>query len=120
MTRFVCLSKLRWTHVAAAIAMVAGIYFGANWWLGPEVAVETAVRRDFVQTVVASGHVENPHRIDIGSQITATVTKIPVSEGANVNAQDLLIELSSTELLATKRQADMAVTQAHALSLIHI
>ncbi len=114
MNKFFNLPKLRWTHVAFAIAFIAAAYMGVNWWLGPKVSVESAVKRDFVQTVVASGHVESPHRIDIGSQITATVTKIPVSEGENVKAQDVLIELAATELRATERQADIAVTQAQA------
>jgi HlyD family secretion protein len=114
MIRFAYLSKLRWTHAAAVIAGASAAYLGMNWWLGPQVAVESVVKRDFVQTVVASGRVESPHRVGIGAQITATVTKIPVSEGDNVKAQDVLIELAATELLATGRQADIAITQAQA------
>ncbi len=78
------------------------------------VSVEAVLRRDFVQTVVASGHVESPHRIDLGSQITSTVTGIPVGEGDAVQAQDALIELASTELQAAERQANDAVIQAGA------
>ncbi len=114
MAKFAYLSKLRWTHVAVAIAIVAGAYMAVNWWLGPQVAVEAVIKRDFVQTVVGSGHVESPHRVDIGAQITSTVTRIPVNEGDDVKAQEVLIELAATELQATERQADIAVTQAQA------
>ncbi|NCX05536.1 MAG: efflux RND transporter periplasmic adaptor subunit, partial [Actinobacteria bacterium] len=34
-----------------------------HWGLGPEVEVLRVEQRDFVQTVVASGHVENAHRV---------------------------------------------------------
>jgi HlyD family secretion protein len=67
-----------------------------------------------VQTVVASGHVEAPHRLDVGVQITGTVLRIPVVEGQVVNAGDLLLELESAELKATGLQADVAVAQARA------
>jgi HlyD family secretion protein len=62
--------------------------------------------------VVATGHVESPHRVDIGAQITATVARVPVNEGDSVSAGTLLIALDNTELLAAQRQADTAVNQA--------
>jgi len=72
------------------------------------------MRRDFVQTVVASGHVENPHRVGIGAQITGTVVRVPVTEGQTVLAGAVLIELADAELKAAERQGDIAVTQAQA------
>jgi HlyD family secretion protein len=69
-------------------------------------------RRDLLQTVVASGRVETPHRVDIGAQITGTVARVPVVEGQAVKAGDVLIELVSTELQSAKRQAELAVVQA--------
>ena len=81
---------------------------------GPEVATAAIVRRDFVQTVVASRHVEAPHRLEVGFQITGTVLRIPVTEGQAVKAGDLLVELEAAELAATGRQADVAVLQAQA------
>lgn len=94
---------------------IAGvIFFVVRWQMGPQLDAQELVPRDFVQTVVASGHVENPHRVDIGVQITSTVTRIPVHEGDTVKAQDVLLELASADLLATERQADIAVTQAQA------
>lgn len=83
-------------------------------WRGPEVLTETVIRRDFVQSVVASGRVETPHRVDIAAQITGTVLRVPVAEGQAVQAGDLLVELEATELRASQRQAEMAVQQAQA------
>ena len=94
--------------------MVVAIALAVRWWIGPSVAMETVVRRDFVQSVVASGHVESPHRVDVGAQITGTVLRVPVVEGQVVGAGDLLVELESTELTAASHQADIAIAQAQA------
>jgi HlyD family secretion protein len=83
-----------------------------RWWMGPQVQTEAVQRRDLLQTVVASGRVETPHRVDIGAQITGTVARVPVAEGQAVKAGDVLIELVSTELQSAQRQAALAVTQA--------
>jgi HlyD family secretion protein len=78
------------------------------------VATLPVVRRDFVQSVVASGRVETPHRVSIGAQITGTVARVPVREGQAVRAGDTLVELQSDELVAAQRQAELAVAQADA------
>lgn len=104
----------RWQALAAVAVLIAvgtGTY---RWWNGPLVSTEAVLRRDFVQTVVASGRVEAPHRLDIGVQITGTVRRVPVAEGQVVKVGDLLVELESAELTATGRQADVAVEQARA------
>jgi HlyD family secretion protein len=72
------------------------------------------LRADFVQTVVATGHIEAPHRIDVAAQITGTVLHVPVSEGQSVESGDLLVELDAAELRAVGRQADAAEGQARA------
>ena len=41
---------------------------------------------------------------------------MPVAEGQQVNAGDLLVELEAAELQAAQRQADIAVTQALAMN----
>lgn len=91
------------------------LFLGAallRWWMGPLVQTESVQRRDVLQTVVASGRVETPHRVNIGAQITGTVARVPVSEGQTVKAGDVLIELLSTELQSARRQAQQAVVQA--------
>ena len=85
-----------------------------HWGFGPEVEGLRVEQRDFVQTVVASGHVENAHRVDIGAQLTGTVKRVPVAEGQMVQAGQLLIELENTELQASLKQAEFNVQQAAA------
>jgi len=100
--------------LAALFVLAAAGALALRWWLGPQVATDTVLRRDFVQSVVASGRVEAPHRLDVGAQITGTVLRVPVVEGQAVRAGDLLVELDAAELKATDRQADAAVVQAEA------
>lgn len=108
------LLRYRWKFFAGLLAAAAFTLLLVRWWQGPLAPTERVVRRDFVQSVVASGHVETPHRIDIGAQITAAVARVPVVEGQDVQAGDVLIELASAELRATQRQAETAVAQAKA------
>jgi HlyD family secretion protein len=73
-----------------------------------------AARGLFLQTVVASGHVEAPFRVNIGSQITAVVARVPVIEGQTVKAGETLIELEDRELRSAVTQAEGVVAQAEA------
>ena len=88
--------------------------FGSRIVLGPKIPAALVVQRDFIQTIVATGHVETPHRISIGSQIVGVVKNIPVSEGQIVQAGQVLIELDDAEWRAAAQQADMLVLQAQA------
>lgn len=108
------LAQHRWKFLSGLLASAVVATLGVRWWMGPSVVAEAVVRRDFVQTVVASGHVETPHRIDVGAQITGTVVRVPVTEGQHVIAGDPLIELESAELRAVERQGAAAVAQAQA------
>jgi HlyD family secretion protein len=90
----------------------AGGYAVTRVALGPEVRVFEVARGDIVQTVVASGRVEAPLRVEIGSQITGTVAAVPVSEGQFVKAGQLLIALEDGAAAAQVEQARSAVLQA--------
>ena len=96
------------------VSAITVYWFGPRLFLGPQVAVTKVIARDFVQSVVATGHVEAPHRISIGSQVVGTVEHIPVAEGQAVSAGQRLIELEQSEWRAAARQADMVVLQAQA------
>ena len=97
-----------------ATLLLLAVLAGPRLLLGPEVPVLTVVQRDFVQTVVASGRVETPHRVELGAQITGTVLRVPVREGQDVAAGAVLVELESAEWRAAAKQADLAVQQARA------
>jgi HlyD family secretion protein len=96
------------------VALAVGWYVGIPAVLGPVVPAYPVVRVDFVQTVVASGHVEAPYRVNVGAQITGIVAAIPVSEGQQVKAGDVLIRLDDQEARAAVVQAESALAQADA------
>jgi len=103
-------------HGGKLLMVLLALLLGAalwRWWMGPQVQTESVSRRDLLQTVVASGRVETPHRVGIGAQITGTVSRVPVAEGQVVKRGDVLVELASTELQFAKRQAELAVVQAN-------
>jgi HlyD family secretion protein len=106
----------RWTwSVGAGLALVAAV----GWWgvpavLGPQPRAVAVRRHEIVQTVVASGRVESPARINIGSQLTGRVTAVPVVEGQVVVAGQLLIGLDEADASAALEQARAAVAQAQA------
>jgi len=108
---------LRSHRVLAVVLLFAAAglaYAGQAWWRGPQVSVLQVVRRDMVQTVVASGRIATPYRVEIGSQVTGVVTKVAVEEGQAVAAAQVLIELEAGEAQATREQARTAVEQAQA------
>jgi len=96
-----------------AAGLLAG-YFGFLALAGPKVDAARVARRDIVQTVVASGRVAKPHRVDIGAQVVATVADVPVAEGAFVRAGQRLIVLDSKEARAAERQAQATLDNARA------
>lgn len=104
----------RWFLLVAILALGLGAWQGARVLLGPEVVVDRATRGDLVQSVVASGHVETPYRVEIGAQITGTVAEVLVEEGQRVTQGQPLIALQSEELRAALVQAEGQVAQAEA------
>jgi len=99
--------------IIVVVATTAAL-FGPRLVLGPIVVVEAVVRANFMQSVVATGRVETPHRIEVGVQVTGTVQRVPVTEGQMVTAGATLIELESSELAAFLHQAQHAVQAAFA------
>jgi len=104
----------RWKLLAGLLVLTLAGYFALPAFLGPKVTPERVIRSDVVRTVVASGRVQTPFRVEIGSQITGTVAAIPVTEGQFVHRDQLLIRLDDREALAGVEQAEAAVAQAEA------
>lgn len=106
--------SFRW-YVVFGLAVIIGlIAVVLPQWLGPKVDVYAVTRHDLVQTVVASGHIETPYRVNIGSQITGTVIEIPVEEGQEVKAGDILIRIDNRESASAVIQARGVVAQMEA------
>jgi len=105
---------LRWRIAAAIAVLTVLVYAIVLALLGPAIEVARVARRDVVQSVVASGRVAAPYRVEIGSQIVGTVVEVPVEQGQTVSAGQTLIKLEASEALAGVKQAEVAVAQAEA------
>jgi HlyD family secretion protein len=105
----------RWRGWLLGLLLLLGAGYAAMpGLLGPVVPAEPVIRGRLVQSVVATGRVENPHRISIGTQVAGTVAAIPVERGQAVQADQLLIALDDREARATTEQAEAALAQAEA------
>lgn len=104
----------RWPLLALIVIMLAGGYWLALLVLGPKVPAFAVMRSELVQTVVASGHVESPARVDISTQIIGQVSTVPVAEGQTVKVGERLIVLDDRDERAAAELARAAVKQAEA------
>ena len=79
---------------------------------GTAVQLVPVVRTGIVQSVVATGRLNAPARMDLGAEVTATVLEVRVREGDRVKAGALLLRLSDAEALASLQQARAALLEA--------
>jgi HlyD family secretion protein len=113
------LSRAFWSLVRSLLwlALLAGI--GYALWLaaqpyafGPKVSSQAVSRGTVVQTVVASGNVQTPSRVEIGTQGTGIVAKVLAEAGSRVTAGQVLVELDHSEADATVEQMRAGLRQA--------
>jgi HlyD family secretion protein len=104
----------KWFILAVVVLLGVGVWQSARTILGPAMVVDQVKRGRLVETVVASGHVETPFRVEIGSQLTGTVQDVLVQQGEKVTKGQSLISLESRELKASVVQTQGAVAQAEA------
>ena len=100
--------------VILAVAIGAAGFFALQKLQGPTIEVVRAQAAPFEHTIVVSGRVQAPNRIEIGSVITGRVEKVFVEEGAIVKSGQPLIQLETSELKAAFEQARAADMSAQA------
>lgn len=106
------MNRNKWTVFLLAALGLLLAYVGSQWWYGPRIKLIEVSSGDLVQTMVASGHVQNPNRIGISAQITSTVESVAVSEGQHVAQGQLLLTLDRSEALAGVELALASVEEA--------
>lgn len=87
--------------VSAVVALL-----GVRHARGVAVDVIPVQPQALVQTVIATGRVMSPARVNIGSVITGRVARVLVEEGDDVESGQVLLELENEELAAALRQAE--------------
>lgn len=103
-----------WIIGGTTLVVGLGVWQGVPLLLGPQVIADQVTRGDVVETVVATGSVQTPYRVQIQSQITGTAASVDVDEGQRVTKGQLLVSLESSELKGALVQAQGAVAQADA------
>lgn len=79
---------------------------------GTPVQLVPVARSGIVQSVVATGRLNAPARMDIAAEVTATVLEVRVREGDRVKAGTVLLRLSDAEARAGLQQAKAALLEA--------
>jgi HlyD family secretion protein len=82
-----------------------------GWLLGPPVEAYPVTEGPLVANVVATGRVETPSRVAIGSEIVGTLAERLVAEGDRVTAGQVVARLRADEPAARVREAEAAIAQ---------
>jgi HlyD family secretion protein len=101
--------KWIFTAVALTLLLTGGLLFQQR---GTPVQVVAVQRSDLLQSVVATGRLNAPARIELAAEVTATVLSVQVREGDRVKAGQLLVRLSDAEARAALQQAQAALDEA--------
>ena len=104
----------RWPRRLGIALIVLIALFGLNRWRGERVEVSQAEQGDLRQSVVASGRVRTPQRLEIASQISSRVVAVNAKEGEKITAGQTLLHPDERELLAARDQATATLAQSEA------
>lgn len=103
------------TRYLIALLLTAAVLVAWLFWpRGIAVDVVAVSRTPLTQSVVATGRVATPSRIELGTQITAIIDAVTVREGTRVKAGDALVHLRSSDADAAIGQARSAIAEAQA------
>ncbi|MBO1250698.1 efflux RND transporter periplasmic adaptor subunit [Comamonas denitrificans] len=100
-----------WIAGGATLLVLALGGIGAQKMAGPRLDAYQVVAQPLVQTVVATGRVTAPARVQVGSPITGVVLQRHVREGDRVRPGEVLAVLRADDLQAQVRQARAALTE---------
>jgi len=100
-----------WRWIAIALLVLFLVLRLPGWIFGPEMAVYRVEARPIIAHVVATGRVETPSRVVVGSEIVGTVVERPVFEGQRLAAGDLVARLADANEQAGLAEAEAALAQ---------
>jgi HlyD family secretion protein len=102
----------RWAGGAVLLAAAAAALFVSTRPV--PMATVAVAEGPLVQTLVFSGRVAAPVRVELGATVTGRVLEVAVREGDAAKAGDVLARLESAELQAQASQAQAALRLAEA------
>jgi HlyD family secretion protein len=103
---------LVWLLAGFLGVLLAGAVPG--WIYGPVVEAYAVVEGPLVANVVATGRVETPSRVTIGSEIAGILAERLVTDGDRVAAGQVVARLRYDEAMARVREAEAALAQFEA------
>lgn len=98
-------ARRTWLLATAALAVLLVAYFGLLRWRGPTLPGYEVVAGPLQQTVVATGRVAAPSRVQVGAEISGLVLERRVSDGDRVAPGDVLVVLRAHDLEARRDEA---------------
>ena len=101
----------KWGILGTGVLVVGALALWASQ-RGALVQVVPVARTGIVQSVVATGRLNAPARMDMGAEVTATVLEVRVREGDRVKAGAVLLRLSDAEASASLQQAKAALLES--------
>ena len=106
-------SRLVIAAAALAFVLLAAL---AAWWgtRAPLVPAVGARMAPLVRTLQFSARVATASRVEVGSTLTGRVLRVAATEGAQVKAGEVLVQLESEELRAALAQTQASERQAAA------
>ncbi|MBX3182704.1 MAG: efflux RND transporter periplasmic adaptor subunit [Polyangiaceae bacterium] len=99
------------------VALVAGGWFWRQAALkgqGPTYETQPVERGDLRSTVTATGTVSGRDTVEVGAEVSGTISKLYVDFNDQVKAGDILLELNTDKLLAAQGSAKARLTAAYA------
>ncbi|MBB1472946.1 efflux RND transporter periplasmic adaptor subunit [Luteimonas sp. MC1782] len=102
-------ARHKWLFVAAAVVVVLVLLWGLGRLRGPELPGYEVVTGPLVQSVVATGRVAAPSRVQVGAEIAGLVLERRVIEGDRVAPGDVLVVLRARDLEARRAEASAAL-----------
>jgi len=108
-------SRTLWLVAAAVLLLGAvAVFFAARARFSPATtyATQPVLRQDLVATVTATGTVNPQDLINVGTQVSGTISELDVDYNSKVHAGQLLARIDPTSLQAAYRQSTAAQVQA--------
>ncbi len=107
-----------WRHKWWALAVVIILLIGGTWWIiasiGERVEYVTVgvTRGDIKHVVTATGEINPVNTVNVGSQVSGTISNIYVDYNSHVTKGQLLLEIDPSVLQATVDESLAALESA--------
>ncbi len=101
----------RWPWLLAIAVGLLVLMRVPGWVQGPEVTVYAVERGPLLANVVATGRVQTPSRVTLGSEIAGVLVERSVTDGDRVAPGQVIARLRDDELRARLHEAEAALAQ---------